>query len=185
MMDEQETLQDLGRAQAHAAAANGEATPGPGVQPWLLAALPQLEAQIEAAVVYFHTTPDEQVLSSAAEWLLDNFYLARQSLRQIREDLPHGFYRQLPKLTAGPLGGYPRVYAIAQELVASSSARLDLEQVRRYVTFYQERRPLTIGELWALPIMLRFTILGELARSRRTDHAHVSRPSLLRRDGWR
>ena len=108
MMDELETLPALGRAQAHAAAAQGEAAPGPGTQPWLLAALPEQEAQIEAAVVYFHTTPDEQVLSSAAEWLLDNFYLARQSLRQIREDLPHGFYRQLPKLTAGPLAGYPR-----------------------------------------------------------------------------
>jgi len=46
--------------------------------------------------------------------MLDNFYLAQQSLRQIREDMPRGFYRQLPKLAAGPLAGYPRIYDVAR-----------------------------------------------------------------------
>ena len=78
---------------------------GEGVQPGLLSALHWQEAQIETAVLHFQTETDEQFLSHAAEWLLDNFYLAQQSLRQIREDLPPSFYRQLPKLAAGPMHG--------------------------------------------------------------------------------
>ena len=160
-----ETIVDLERDWAHRIAENGEAKVSPGTQPWLLSSLPLQEAQIQAAVLYFQNTSGEQVLSHAAEWLLDNFYLAQQSLRQIREDLPGGFYRQLPKLVAGPLKGYPRVYAIAQKLVAAGNARLNMQQVRRFVTCYQERQPLTTGELWALPIMLRLSILQTLANA--------------------
>ena len=79
--------------------------------------------------------------------------------------MPRGFYRQLPKLTAGPLRGYPRIYDLAQQLVASSDARLDLEQVQRFMWLYQDVRPLTTGELWALPVMLRLSILTVLTQA--------------------
>ena len=156
---------DKVRAQAYEAAALGEAAPGPGVRPRLLAGLKAQEAFLQATVVFFRSTSGQQTLSNAAEWMLDNFYLAQQSLRQIREDMPQGFYRQLPKLAAGPLAGYPRIYDVAQQLVADSGARLDMEQVQRFVWLYQDSRPLTTGELWALPIMLRLSILAALAQA--------------------
>ena len=156
---------DKVRAQAYEAAALGEATPGPGAQPWLLAGLKAQETFLQATVVFFQSTSGQQTLSHAAEWMLDNFYLAQQSLRQIREDMPQGFYRQLPKLAAGPLAGYPRIYDVAQQLVAGSDARLDMEQVQRFVWLYQDIRPLTTGELWALPVMLRLSILAALAQA--------------------
>ncbi len=93
------------REQAHAAAALAEAAPGPGVNPWLLAGLKAQEALLRSTVVVLRTGSGQEALSHAAEWLLDNYYLAQQSLRQIREDMPRGFYRQLPKLAAGPLPG--------------------------------------------------------------------------------
>ena len=144
---------------------SGEAAPGPGVNPWLLAGLKAQEALLQSTVVALRTGSGQEALSHAAEWLLDNYYLAQQSLRQIREDMPRGFYRQLPKLAAGPLQGYPRIYDLAQQLVASSDARLDLEQVQRFVWLYQDVRPLTTGELWALPVMLRLSILTVLAQA--------------------
>ena len=151
---------------AHAAAAQGEAAPGPGVNPWLLANLKAQEALLRGTVVALRTgSSGQEALSHAAEWLLDNYYLAQQSLRQIREDMPRGFYRQLPKLAAGPLRGYPRIYDLAQRLVASSDARLDLELVQRFVWLYQDVRPLTTGELWALPVMLRLSILTVLTQA--------------------
>ena len=156
---------DTVRAQAYEAAAVGEATPGPGAQPWLLAGLKAEETFLQATVVFFQSTSGQQTLSRAAEWMLDNFYLAQQSLRQIREDMPKGFYRQLPKLAAGPLAGYPRIYDVAQLLVAGSGAQLDLEQVQRFVWLYQDTRPLTTGELWALPVMLRLSVLAALAQA--------------------
>ena len=154
------------REQAHAAAALGEAILGPGIDPWLLAGLKAHEALLQSTVVALRTDSNgQEALSHAAEWLLDNFYLAQQSLRQIREDMPRGFYRQLPKLVAGPLRGYPRIYDLAQRLVASGDARVDLEQVQRFLWLYQDIRPLTTGELWALPVMLRLGILTVLTQA--------------------
>ena len=144
---------------------SGKPRRGRGAQPWLLAGLKAQETFLQATVVFFQSAPGQQTLSRAAEWMLDNFYLAQQSLRQIREDMPQGFYRQLPKLAAGPMAGYPRIYDVAQQLMASSDARLDMEQVQRFVWLYQDIRPLTTGELWALPVMLRLSILAALAQA--------------------
>ncbi len=104
-------------------------------------------------------------LSEAAEWLPDNFYLVQQTCRQIREDMPSNFYRQLPKRGAGPLQGYPRVYAVAQKLIVMRLARLDRDHIRRFVRLYQDLARLTMGELWALPVMLRLGLVEFLAQS--------------------
>lgn len=48
----------------------------------------------------------------AAEWLLDNYHLVEEQIREIRADLPPGYYRQLPKLACGPFVGYPRVFGL-------------------------------------------------------------------------
>ncbi len=90
----------------------------------MLAGLKAQEAFLQSTVDSFRNGQGQETLSHAAEWMLDNFYLAQQSLRQIREDMPRGFYRQLPKLVAGPLQGYPRIYDVAQRLVADSDARI-------------------------------------------------------------
>jgi cyclic beta-1,2-glucan synthetase len=36
------------------------------------------------------------------QWLLDNYYLVQQVIRQVRQDMPPGFYRQLPVLAEAP-----------------------------------------------------------------------------------
>lgn len=104
-------------------------------------------------------------LSEAAEWLPDNFYLVQQTCRQIREDMPASFYRQLPRRDTGPLQGLPRVYAIAQKLIVMRRARLDLAHITRFVQLYQDFAELTSGELWALPVMLRLGLVEFLAQS--------------------
>jgi cyclic beta-1,2-glucan synthetase len=55
---------------------------------------------------------EEVLLTPAAEWLVDNFHLVESQLREIRENLPPSYYRELPKLDGGHLAGYPRVYGI-------------------------------------------------------------------------
>ncbi len=130
----------------------------------LLDHLRERELLVRDATAHFRETSAKEPLTYAAEWMLDNFYLVQQSLRQIREDMPPGFYRQLPKLATGPLEGYPRIYAVAQELVVTSGAHLDMDRVKRFVRLYQDITPLTMGELWALPAMLRLGILEYLAQ---------------------
>jgi cyclic beta-1,2-glucan synthetase len=120
---------------------------------------------LRQAIVQFRQASAKEPLSYAGEWLLDNFYIVQQSLRQIREDMPAGFYRQLPKLATAPLENFPRIFAIAQELVVTSEAHLDLEHIKRFLHLFQDITPLTMGELWALPVMLRLNILEGLVQA--------------------
>jgi cyclic beta-1,2-glucan synthetase len=103
-------------------------------------------------------------ISFSAEWLLDNFHIVREQMREGREDLPPRYYRELPKLAEGPLAGLPRVYGVAVALVTHTDGRLDVETLARFVGAYQAVNPLTIGELWAVPIALRLALIENLAR---------------------
>ena len=93
---------------------------------------------------------EERSITPAAEWLVDNYHIVDEQLREIREDLPSAYYRQLPKLAEGHLEGYARVLGIAWAYVAHTDSRFDLESLRRFVRAYQRVEPLTIGELWAI-----------------------------------
>ncbi len=106
----------------------------------------------------------EQTITPAAEWLVDNFHIVDEQLREIQEDLPVGYYRKLPKLAAGHLEGYPRVYGVAWAFVAHTDSRFDPELLRRFVAAYQRVQPLTIGELWAMAITLRVVLVENLRR---------------------
>ncbi len=105
-----------------------------------------------------------QTIAPAAEWLLDNFHLVEEQLRQIREDLPPGYYRQLPKLADGPFAGYPRVLGIAWAYIAHTDSLISGKVLSRYVSAYQQVQPLMIGELWAVAITLRVVLIENMRR---------------------
>src|SRR5450830_1447934 len=98
----------------------------------------------------------------AAEWLLDNFHLVESEARAVRHDLPSQYYQKLPKLAARELSGKARIHAMALELIRHGDGRLDAERLTRFVLAYQTVAPLTIGELWAWPSMLKLALLENL-----------------------
>jgi cyclic beta-1,2-glucan synthetase len=104
-------------------------------------------------------------ITPAAEWLLDNYHLVEEQIREIRADLPPGFYRQLPKLIDGPFAGFPRVFGLAWACIAHSDSRFDPDSLRLFVRAYQRIQPLTIGELWAVAITLRIVLVENLRRA--------------------
>ena len=106
----------------------------------------------------------DRAIVPAAEWLLDNYHLVEEHVREIRDDLVPGYYRQLPKLAGGPFAGYPRVFELAWAFVAHTDSHFDSEILRRFVSAYQSVQPLTIGELWAVPITLRIVLIENLRR---------------------
>ncbi len=103
-------------------------------------------------------------ISPAAEWLVDNFHIVEEQLREIREDLPKSYYNELPKLEEGSLKDYPRIYAVALEQIAHTDSRLETNTLRRFIAAYQTVSPLTIGELWAVAISLRLALVENLRR---------------------
>jgi cyclic beta-1,2-glucan synthetase len=126
----------------------------------------ELDTLLHKAYQYLaEVSGEDPSLSQAAEWLLDNFYIAQQALRQIREDMPAGFYRQLPKLTTSPLEGFPRIYSLAREVLSYSENRVDIGILTHFVHTYQRSTALTMGELWAMPTMLRMGILENLVEA--------------------
>jgi cyclic beta-1,2-glucan synthetase len=105
-----------------------------------------------------------EFVTPAAEWLLDNFHLVASVVIDVRRNLPPGYYRQLPKLALRELAGDARVYAMAIELIRHSDSRLDRQQLVRFMNSYQAVAPLTIGELWAWPSMLKLALIENLRR---------------------
>ncbi len=130
--------------------------------------LPRLDegaARLEEAYQYLSiiARSDPQPVASE-DWLRDNYHVVQDQVREVRQDLPRQFYLELPKLAQGPHEGYPRVYVIARELIAHTAGRFDIETLVDFVTAYQRVAPLSIGETWAIPIMLRLGLVEELRR---------------------
>ncbi len=105
-------------------------------------------------------------VSPAGEWLLDNFHAIEEQIRTARRHLPIGYSRELPHLVGSGLytSGIPRIYDIALAIIAHSDGRVDSENTTAFVDAYQMVTPLTLGEFWALPIMLRLALIGNLRR---------------------
>ena len=103
-------------------------------------------------------------IAPSGEWLLDNFYLIEEQIRTARQHLPKEYSRGLPHLAQGPSRGLPRVYDIALEAISHGDGRVDSRTLARFVTAYQSVTPLTLGELWAIPIMLRLALIENLRR---------------------
>src|SRR2546421_840540 len=95
----------------------------------------------------------------SAEWLLDNAYLIREQVADLRKSLPQKYYGKLPLIASGPNAGLPRVYQVAAEMVAETDGALEPDIIRRFLAAFQAITPLDIGELWALPLMLRLQLL--------------------------
>ncbi|WP_137808041.1 GH36-type glycosyl hydrolase domain-containing protein [Pseudomonas sp. G(2018)] len=103
-------------------------------------------------------------VTPAAEWLLDNYFLVEDHIRTARTHLPKGYSRELPRLINGPSAGLPRVYDIALETISHGDGRVDEQSLSRFIFSYQTVVPLALGELWAIPIMLRLALIENLRR---------------------
>ena len=126
-------------------------------------------AENEILLLEVHSLVTEAVkvgrrITPAGEWLLDNFYVIEEQIRTARRHLPKGYSRELPRLFNCPSAGLPRVYDIALEVIAHGDGRVDPENLSRFVAAYQAVTPLKLGELWAIPIMLRLALIENLRR---------------------
>ncbi len=136
----------------------------------------ELLRRLEGARLWVHrvsqdlsaATQLDQGASPVSEWILDNEYIIEANARDVRLNLPRRYYHQLPALANGRLP-LPRIYALASELTAHADARLERENILAFLEAYQHAHPLTIGELWAYPQMLRIALVenirGQAARA--------------------
>ncbi len=121
-------------------------------------------------------------VTHAAEWLLDNFYLIEEQIQMARRHLPRGYSRELPRMINGASAGLPRVYDLVLELISHVDAQVDEESLTTFITAYQSVVPLRLGELWAIPIMLRLALIENLRRI--TSRLTIARRQRDLADQW-
>ncbi|MBI5957748.1 MAG: hypothetical protein HY866_03365 [Chloroflexi bacterium] len=135
-----------------------------GVPLTVLAKPDTLEELFTRAYQHFAEAAKEELVTSyAGEWMLDNFYIIRQTLREIIKDMPAAYYARLPKLTDVILQEYPRVYALARPFTRFLDSHISEQTMCSFLDTYQMHTALTMGELWAWPVMLRVSVLENLA----------------------
>ncbi|MCK2089182.1 cyclic beta 1-2 glucan synthetase [Thauera aromatica] len=140
------------------------------------------QALVDASRLLTTAVTENRRITPAGEWLLDNFYLIEEQIRTARRHLPKGYSRELPHLGPGPSAGLPRVYDIALETVAHGDGRVDAESLSCVVLAYQTVTALKLGELWAIPIMLRLALIENLRRASVRIAAGCVERELA--DGW-
>ncbi len=129
--------------------------------------LPALAANEEVIRTFNRKTSEgekDRRIAPAAEWLIDNFYLIEEQIQMARRHLPRGYSRELPRLLNTHSAGLPRVYDIILELMCHVDAQMEQEPLRDFIAAYQEVASLTLGELWAIPIMMRLGLIENLQR---------------------
>src|SRR5262245_47484778 len=105
---------------------------------------------------------DRPAAPAAVQWLVDNFHVVESALRLVRSDLSRAFYRDLPKLAAGPFADYPRVLAIMDAFIGHTDGRVEVPELQAFLDAFQRVEPLTISEIWAVPIALRVMLIDKL-----------------------
>ena len=127
--------------------------------------LRQLKAHMQALRETYTLLAEDarrEAMPPAAEWLLDNFHIATAAARDIQHDLPPAYFSSLPRVATDEYAGLPRIHALALELIGSSAGRLDAQRLQRFISAFQSVTPLTMGELWAWPSVLKFALLEHL-----------------------
>lgn len=156
-----EQMQQHGKTLAGLHAVSTEHEPDP-----LLARLAENEVVLlDVRNLVAEAVKGSRRITPAGEWLLDNFYLIEEQIRMAKRHLPKGYSRELPRLGNGPSAGLPRVYDIALEIISHGDGRVDPESLNGFVTAYQSVTALKLGELWAIPIMIRLALIENLRRA--------------------
>ncbi len=129
----------------------------------------QLLARLDAneqrlRTVFARLRAAQQAVVPAGEWLIDNQHLVLEQIAIARRHLPRRYSHELPRLIVGEPAGAPRVYALALELLSHTDSRVDEDTLLAFISAYQYVAPLTMGELWAVPTMLRLALLENVRR---------------------
>jgi cyclic beta-1,2-glucan synthetase len=122
------------------------------------------EVLLEVNHLLIEAAKENRRVVPAGEWLLDNYYLIQEQIHIGKKHLPKGYSEDLPRLLTDESDSIPRVYDIASEIISHSDARIEMRSLSSFITSYQTVAPLKLGELWAVPIMLRLALIENLRR---------------------
>jgi cyclic beta-1,2-glucan synthetase len=115
-------------------------------------------------------------LCPASEWLLDNFYIIEEQYKGLQKNMDNKFYKKLYMLTNGQLKNYPRIFAVALEIVSHTDGRIDKEHLIEFINSYQSQSTLSMSELWALEPMIKIALIEKIG--------HVCENIIFSQEQW-
>lgn len=98
----------------------------------------------------------------AGEWLLDNFYIIEETVKQIQKELPLKKYTNFVGIANGEYKGFARIYVLASEIVAYSDNKIEKENLSDYLESYQTKKTLSMDEIWNIGIFLQIAIIENI-----------------------
>ncbi len=130
----------------------------------LLRALAVHDRALERAyVVARKAASDNRRIEPAADWLLDNVYLIRNQIREVRESLSMRVWLRLPRTEGSDGVVAPRMLQVVRACIAQLDGSAEADAIERYLDAYQQQATLDLVELWMLPVLLRVALIEGLA----------------------
>ena len=98
----------------------------------------------------------------AGEWLLDNFYIIEETVKQIQKELTLKKYKNFLGIANGKYKGFARIYVLAGEIVAYTDNKIEKEDLEMYLASYQTKKTLSMEEIWNIGIFLQIAIIENI-----------------------
>ena len=98
----------------------------------------------------------------AGEWLLDNFYIIEQTVKQIEKEMPLKKYKNFLGIANGRYKGLARIYVLAAEIVAYTDNKIEKEELEEALQSYQTKKTLSMEEIWNIGIFLQIAIIENI-----------------------
>jgi len=98
----------------------------------------------------------------AGEWLLDNFYIIEETVKQIEKELTLKKYVNFLGISNGSYEGFARIYVLASEIVAYTDGKIEKNDLEKYIESYQTKRTLNMDEIWNIGLFLQIAIINNI-----------------------
>ena len=130
------------------------------VKEFFLNRLDQSFNDIEKAYLKFNIDLSKgKSLPKGTEWLLDNFYLIELTYKTLKIDLKKEQKIILNIIETDYLKEYPRVYALALELISHSGGNITEETLINFINTFQKEEILTLEEIVRLSTVLTLGLI--------------------------
>lgn len=98
----------------------------------------------------------------AGEWLLDNYYIIEERVKQIKDELTLTKYKKFLGLDNGQYAGYARIYVLAKEMCTYTDSNINKENLEFMLTSYQRRKTLNMDEIWNIELFIKIVIVENI-----------------------
>ena len=96
----------------------------------------------------------------AGQWLLDNIYLIEKEYKTTKKNMPKEYFEDLNEVTFNNENS-PRIFFLARKMLNENNMNVTEEECINFIL--KNNKKLTMGELWAFPLMLRASIIISLS----------------------